>query len=172
MLRIINSQLIKESQPFDDNEGHGPPGVINEGNYEDVLTDETEGPTYYDETGRLRYNFAPRSQDPSVNDVAYDETDGFGSLNLVYDGIDSNEIVAFRYTTRHGIDIGYRKVEPHYTFVATTTGNEVLVTYDLTPGIDESKGRIRAFIVGNIQDGVRYEGEEFSPRSEIMRGIY
>jgi len=84
-----------------------------------------------------------------------------------YDGIDNDEVISFDYTDRYGHYAGHRTVEPHYTFVASTTGNEVLVTFD------QSVGDIRAFIVGNIHPfGVRYNGVQFSPRGEIMKGIY
>lgn len=87
--------------------------------------------------------------------------------DLVYDGIDEGHVVSFDYTNRFGAYAGTRTVEPHYTFVATTTGNEVLVSFD------RDQGDIRAFIVGNIHPyGVRYEGVQFEPRGEIMRGIY
>ena len=76
------------------------------------------------------------------------------------------EAIGFDYTNRHGAYAGWRIVEPHYTFYAYTTGNLVLVTWD------RDVQDIRAFIVGNIHpNGVRYEGETFSPKPEIMRGI-
>ncbi len=92
-------------------------------------------------------------------------------MNLVYDGVDQNELISFHYTTRDygnkpGHYAGIRTVEPHYTFVAYTTGNEVLVSYDRTA--DD----IRAFIIANIgENGVRHEGIKFSDRPEIMVGI-
>ena len=97
-----------------------------------------------------------------VHEIEYDD-----GKQLVYDGIDNGEVVSFDYTNRFGMYAGTRTVEPHYTFVASTTGNEVLVTFD------RDQGDIRAFIVGNIHPfGVRYEGVQFQPRGEIMRGIY
>jgi len=182
MLRIVNSQLKRLGQSFLDelgdiewDEGHGDQGAINEENYEDFLADEREKEeaSNYDPRTGLRPDYVPEPGVPNVRQIAYKLEDGKTPADLVYDGIDNTEVIEFEYTTRHGDNVGYRRVEPHYTFMATTTGNEVLVTYDLTPGIDESKGRIRAFIVGNIHpNGVRYQGDNFEPRGEIMRGVY
>lgn len=178
----IFSNLKKTAQSFLDEiedveweDGHGNPGVIDEENYEDFLADEQEkeeAANYDQETG-LRPDYQPLPDVPMANKVLYSEEQGKTPIDLVYDGIDNQEIIEFGYTTRHGQDVGQRLVEPHYTFVASTTGNEVLVSYDLTPGIDETKGRIRAFIVGNMHpDGIRYKGEKFQPRAEIMRGVF
>lgn len=180
-MRIFNS-LPRIAQSFldeiDDVEwdnGHGDPGIIDEQNYEDFLADEQEKEeaANYDPEVGLRPDYQPLPDVPMANKVPYPAEEGKTPIELVYDGIDNQEVIEFGYTTRHGRDAGHRIVEPHYTFVASTTGNEVLVTYDLTPGIDEAKGRIRAFIIGNIHpDGIRYKGEKFAPRGEIMRGIY
>ncbi len=180
MFRVVSQNVVKLGQSFldeldDVDDGHGDQGVINEENYEDFLADEREKEeaARYDPSIGLRPDYVPEPDVSSINQVHYHNEEGKTPTDLIYEGIDNSEIIEFRYTTRHGVDAGYRRVEPHYTFVASTTGNEVLVTYDVTPGIDESKGRIRAFIIGNIHpDGVRYEGEVFEPRSEIMRGIY
>ncbi len=73
--------------------------------------------------------------------------------------------ISFYYTTIKGADIGQRIVEPHDWKIAET-GNALVVAYDLTPGIDDSNGRIRSFIIGNIHPGgVRYEGEVIPDRS-------
>ncbi len=83
------------------------------------------------------------------------------------DAFSGAEIIAFEYTTRHGVYAGVRIVEPHFTWVANT-GNEVLMTFDRTAG---AGGDIRSFIIGNIHPNVvRYEGVEFMPKAEIMRG--
>lgn len=182
MRKIISNNLLKLGQNFLDelddvewDDGHGEPGVINDDNYEDFLADEREKEeaSQYDPSMGLRPDYTPEPDMPDIRTIPYGAETGKTPTDLVYDGIDRNEVIEFGYTTRHGVDAGYRRVEPHYTFVATGTGNEVLVTYDLTPGIDETKGRIRAFIVGNIHpEGVRYQGDTFQPRGEIMRGIY
>ena len=86
--------------------------------------------------------------------------------DLVNEGMNNAELIGFDYTNRHGAYAGFRVIEPHYTFVAKTTGNEVMVGYD------RDVNDIRAFIVGNIHpNGVRYESIEFEPRPEIMRGV-
>jgi len=100
------------------------------------------------------------SQDPNTGEI-------LDQQKQVYDGIDNNEVISFDYTDRHGRNAGRRIVEPYYTFIARTTGNEILVTFDKT------KNDIRAFIVGNIHPyGVRYEDVQFEPKSEIMKGVY
>jgi hypothetical protein len=160
-------------------EPHGPQGVINEDNYIDYE------PSYVDKNPESQMpvrdsDYSPEMQmeDEEVGiprgtkTVPYDGSeDPFSGQSQnqqkqVYDGIDNNEVISFDYTTRHGRYAGRRIVEPHYTFPARTTGNEVLVTFDRT------KNDIRAFIVGNIHpNGVRYENVLFEPRGEIMKGI-
>jgi len=65
------------------------------------------------------------------------------------DAISSNQCVSMRYTTRKGIDVGTRIIEPYAIFFAHTTGNEILVSWDRTIGA------IRAWIISdfNIQPG-------------------
>jgi len=181
MFRVLSQKVIKLGQESfldeieNDYGGHGEQGVINKDNYEDFLADEREKneAANYDPNIGIRPDYVTEHDIPSIKQVHYNNEEEKTPIDLIYDGIDNSEVIEFQYITRHGVDIGYRRVEPHYTFDAITTGNEVLVTYDITPGIDESKGRIRAFIVGNIYpDGVRYEGEKFEPRPEIMRGVY
>ena len=178
MLRVTNSKLQKQSQGFFDElrdvdwgkdkqtsedpldpriEPHGPQGVIDEGNYEDFEPSQIDAPIEDD----LEFEDEFRGEEELPNEIEYE-----GSQQLVYDGIDNDEVISFDYTNRHGMYAGTRTVEPHYTFVAYSTGNEVLVTHDL------NKGEIRAFIVGNIHPfGVRYKDQKFIPRNEIMRGI-
>ncbi len=152
---------------------HGPQGVIDSSNYEkyepsvadqkepdvEQISEEQEIPEFLQEIPSTR----------ELHDIPKDarEVKYENSLKLVYDGIDKDEIISFDYTNRHGGYAGTRTVEPHYTFVARTTGNEVLVTWDL------DKDDIRAFIVGNIhRNGVRYNKAKFQPKGEIMKGIY
>lgn len=150
------------------------PGLVNEDNLNDYLADEIEDteegtpvgqqpiPTEIDEV---------RDEIPSANELLGIPEDTkeiqYGSgQELLYDAMDKMEVVSFEYTNRHGNYAGLRTVEPHYAFIAPTTGNEVVVTFDRD--VDD----IRAFIIGNIHPGgVRYEGANFSPRSEIMRGV-
>lgn len=171
-----------EPQPGGRISPHGPQGVIDEGNFEQFEPDMAE-PQVQEEIapdpGTLEYDQGVAEQEDQVgiprdiNKIMYDgSADPRTGQNLdqqqqVYDGIDNDELISFDYTTRHGTYAGTRIVEPHYTFIAETTGNEVLVTFD------QGKGAIRAFIVGNIHPyGVRYEGVKFEPRGEIMKGIY
>lgn len=188
MLRIVNADLSKLGQSFLDEVNdidwgdedrpqpggrispHGPQGVIDEGNFENYepttieepVEDQipTEPPTELQReipTGNELLGIPADTQE-----IEYDNAG-----RLVYDGIDSNEVITFDYTNRHGQYAGTRTVEPHYTFVAQTTGNEVLVTFD------RDQNDIRAFIVGNIHPfGVRYKDVKFEPRGEIMKGIY
>lgn len=73
------------------------------------------------------------------------------------------KLIKFDYTTKNGRFTTNRVVEPHRTFVASSTGNEILLTYDRTVG------DIRGFIVGNIKPfGVLYRNT-FTRRPEIMR---
>lgn len=53
------------------------------------------------------------------------------------------EVVRIWYQTKRGRDIE-REVEPHGQFIAKTTGNHILVTFDRTVG------DIRAFIMDNV----------------------
>ncbi len=76
---------------------------------------------------------------------------------------DPPRLIKFDYTTKDGRFTTNRVVEPHRTFVASGTGNEILLTYDRTVG------DIRGFIVGNIKPfGVLYKNT-FTRRPEIMR---
>ena len=189
MLKIITSELSKLGQSFLDEledvdwgeetpgriSPHGDPGIVDERNYEryeptaveepveEQLPTETAPPMepagYQEEIPRANELLGIP---PDTQEIEYDN-----SQQLVYDGIDNNDVITFDYTNRHGQYAGTRTVEPHYTFVATTTGNEVLVTFD------RDQNDIRAFIVGNIHPyGVRYEDVKFEPRGEIMKGIY
>lgn len=148
-------------------------GFVDESNYEDYLVDDIENnqeddlqqdtyepqaPNYMEEipTGNQLLGVPEDSQE-----ITY-----ANPIQLVYDGVDNNEVISFQYTNRHGNYSGLRTVEPHYTFIAGSTGNEVLVTYD------RDVNDIRAFIVSNIHpNGVRYKNVRFQDRPEIMRGI-
>lgn len=144
---------------------HGEQGIIGDDVFEDFEPGSVEDiPSGEVPEGREEIPMGDQNLGipEEAQEVEYDD-----SKQLVYDGIDGSEVVSFDYTNRFGMYAGTRTVEPHYTFVASTTGNEVLVTWD------RDQGDIRAFIVGNIHPfGVRYEGVQFQPRGEIMRGIY
>ena len=186
MLRIINSSLLKtnahwldEVDDFDQEDDEGD-YVINDDNLGEYLVDdveETEEPETEDipvtepisqeETSLDDY----RSEIPTTNEFltpnAVREHIYSNAHALISDAMENREVIGFDYINRHGAYAGWRTVEPHYVFVAYTTGNEILVTWD------RDINDIRAFIVGNMQpDSVRYEGETFEPRGEIMLGAY
>ena len=146
---------------------HGEQGFIDENNYEDF-----EPSTKEDKIFDLPRDQEAREEIPKANELLgipqdTKEIEYSSGQQLVYDGIDNNEVVSFDYTNRFGMYSGTRTVEPHYTFVAQGTGNEVLVSFD------RDQNNIRAFIVGNIHPfGVRYEEVGFIPKKEIMTGIY
>lgn len=154
MIRVFSQNFMDELSDVDwgDNPPEHTPGFINDSNYQDYLADDLQ-------------------EDSSISptQITEDETtwQEYDDANqLVNDGIDSMNVVSFDYTTRHGTYIGQRTVEPHYLFVANSTGNLILVAWDL------GHSEIRAFIVGNIHPfGVRYKNMTFQPRSEIMSGV-
>jgi len=206
MLKIINAELHRLGQHFldevwgDENDPrkrdtpyvskedasptpHGEQGVIDETNFEDYEPSEAESETggFLDEIPDREDMFEIEDHEPTdptkgTNEIIYTGQPPYTMQKLVYDGIDNAEVITFEYINRFNEYAGTRKVEPHYTFVAATTKNEVLVTWDL------DKQGIRAFIVGNIHPyGVRYEGAQFQqddpeklglPREEIMTGVY
>ena len=184
MLRILSPTLLKMSQSFldevRDDLGDNRERLITEDNYQDHLVDnlqedalqprdqtlDTGEPPISDWLDEIPMGSYTLGIPEDAPEIPYDNP-----LDLVYDGIDKNEVISFHYTTRgygneEGRYAGLRTVEPHYTFVAYTTGNEVLVSYD------RDVSDIRAFIIGNIHpDGVRYEGVQFEERPDIMVGI-
>lgn len=190
MIKII-SQTIKRAQSdwldevrdvdWGKDDVDWPSGYVNNDNLQDFLIDDLQNTDVLD---------APKNQSPNQNLVpaapAGDdymseipkgsadlgipedtrEVEYASSSQLINDGITRNEVVSFEYTNRHGAYAGLRTVEPHYTFMAYSTGNEILVTFD------RDVQDIRAFIVGNMHpNGVRYDGIKFSPRPEIMNGV-
>lgn len=191
MLKFISSHLKKKAQysfldelqdvDWGDNQTEqesdryslNPPGSIDESNYEDVLVDNIEDPQENIPEGLSPTEFEQYQRElPTTNEllgipedtpeIEYDKP-----IKMVYDGIDNQEVISFEYTNRHGMYAGRRIVEPHYSFIARTTGNEVLVTFD------RDQNDIRTFIIANIHPyGSRYEGVHFEPRPEIMSGIY
>ena len=73
-----------------------------------------------------------------------------------------NNVIKIDYTTRFGVFISDRVVEPHRVFTAGT-GNQILLTHDRTAG------DIRGFIISQIHPGgVLYENS-FNVKPEILR---
>lgn len=146
-------------------ETYGDQGIVNEDNYEEYEPATTDTDPLSDdldiEKDRTEYQKEILGIPEETEEIEYSN-----SRQLIYDGIDNTEVISFDYTTRFGQFAGTRTVEPHYTFVANTTGNEVLVTFD------RDYNDIRSFIVGNIHPfGVRYNKVKFLPKNKIMRGI-
>jgi len=65
-----------------------------------------------------------------------------------------------RLKRESGVNL-HRIIEPHYVFVAPTTGNAVVTTYD------RSVRKIRSFIIDNITN-YEFSGKEFRPRIRII----
>jgi len=192
MLKITSNNLIKrlatwrdEIEDVDWGDDEATEHPINEDNFEDFLVDDIEESQEFPD--QTRYE-APlpgdwRDELPTTNEYltpdAERELEYSDPERLVSDaishvdenGLKAPEVIGFEYINRHGFYAGHRIVEPHYTFLANTTGNLVLVSFD------RGERDIRAFIVrsktgkGGIQpNGVRYEGEVFRPKDEIMIG--
>jgi len=97
---------------------------------------------------------------PEFKEIPY-----YTAEELIEDAERERELIGFYYTTIEGTPVGYRIVEPHYTFVAATTGNHILVSYDRV--VDD----IRAFVIGpSMYGGVRYSGAKFQPKPQITAG--
>ena len=190
MLKLSSSQLRKRAQHWmdeirdvdygDDKPGRyetpDTPGLVNEQNLDDYLVDEIEKPEKEEKLPKGRHPVPTeideiRDEIPTSNELlgipeGTREVQYQSPQELLYDAMDNAEVVSFEYTNRHGYYAGRRVVEPHYAFLAPTTGNEVVVT------LDRDVDDIRAFIIGNIHPGgVRYEKVNFNPLDEIMRGV-
>ena len=199
MLKVISEKLIKIQQSwqediedvdwFDDSDDVRKRHLVDENNLDDYLVDDIEErqpPTRPSKEDPSTPNVPTddyRDEIPTINELltpnALKEVVYQDAFSLVSDamshkdesGQSSPEVIGFDYVNRHGFYAGWRTVEPHYTFLAYTTGNLVVVTFD------RDVNEIRAFIVeskngrGGIQpNGVIYEGEVFQPKSDIMVG--
>jgi len=177
MLNIISGKIKKYFQLQNKGNNEDPATqLINDDNVNDFLADEIEG---RDNADPLQTQTTePQDQldqpyikpDKGTSDALSPNKTGevpYPSASaLISSGIAKREAVGFEYITRHGLDIGWRVVEPHYIFYAPSTNNLILVSWD------RHVSDIRAFIVGNIkQNGVRYRGEVFQPHNSIMVGI-
>lgn len=139
---------------------------INENNYADYLADDIENAENNKDDNmpstdnEFNYSVFDNEQGPSSE---YDDP-----YQLINDGMDYNRIISFDYVTRNGNYIGTRVVEPHYVFVANSTGNTILVSYD------RNVNDIRAFIISQRNmpmGGKLYTDVEFRPRQELFLGI-
>ena len=171
MLKIKQSQSfldeLEDVDWFDDEQDDLPSreqGFVTQDNYEEFEPRNDDVLAPYDPDARSEIPLGnemlgiPRD----TNEVEYSDP-----IKLIDDGMEKQEVISFEYTNRFGAFAGLRTVEPHYTFIANTTNNEILVTFD------RDSNAIRAFIVGNIHPfGVRYEDVHFIPKTEIMRGVF
>ena len=142
MLRTVSSKLTKAAQysfleeiPDD---AEDPARGINEENYNKYLVDDIEkGPQEHEEypqpqPGDFLSEMPMGNEMVGVPPESLQKRYDNNPFGLVNDGINNNELISFHYTTRdYGDRVGHyaglRTVEPHYTFVAHTTGNEVLL---------------------------------------------
>ena len=101
----------------------------------------------------------PQEEEIPVEDESYPK---FGTPAEALNWAQQNhEAVFIWYTTKGGRDIK-RVIEPHGQFVAESTGNPIVVTFDQTIG------DIRAFIVPRVMH-YSFVGEEFQPKF-VVRG--
>lgn len=177
MFKIISQSLPPDwMEEVEDADFGEQPGIVNDQNYQDFLVDELEKDQAenYDPNAGIPQEYTPMPDAMGYKSISYQDP-----KRLVNAGMSNLEVIGFSYTTKDGINAGWRIVEPHYTFIPWTTNSGlVLVAYDQSPGIDTSRGRIRSFIIGNIHsNGVRYKGSSpmynngGGPRAEIMRGV-
>lgn len=179
MLKIRTIKLAQDHRdeiPYDffGNEEHQN-RIVNEDNLRDYLVDDVEGipgqeqlpppmkpqrPDWMEEMPSMEESMVGIPEDSQ--ELEYDNPD-----ELIDDGIRYQRIIKFDYVNRHGTPTGERIVEPHYKFHAYSTGNTVLVSFDL------SVGDIRAFIIDPVNmpfGGALYDKAGFTPRNEIMVG--
>lgn len=136
--------------------------IVDNSNYEDFLADEL------DQNEDFSTYDLPEEIDV-VPDVSLETTEQYTQkayndpFEMIQESLGFN-IITFDYTNRHGMYAGQRTVEPHDWFVAPTTGNHILVGYDL--GVND----IRAFIINNIHPGgIRHENSTVPDR--LFRNI-
>jgi hypothetical protein len=148
------------------------PGIPSEGQISEILDDsesmEPLPPAFYEPGSSENYpqelesRIRFKEQDSGIPSGGTDEAYG-NSSDLVKDGIANRQLIGFEYITKKGKYVGYRILEPHYTYVAQSTGNNLVV------GFDRVTAGIRAFIIGNnMYGGVRYTNAEFEARPSIM----
>lgn len=114
----------------------------------------------------------PEPTVPEVDLQPVDVTEPSPEFENVFDAVDEyakptidnmfkGQAMRIEYTTKSGISIA-RDIEPHGTFHADSTGNEILVTYDRTAG------GIRAYIMQNIR-AFAFLSDEFEPKFKVKQ---
>lgn len=103
-----------------------------------------------------------QEEEPEPFDMPDEDYPEFGSSQEALNWAQrEGEVVRIWYQTKGGRDIE-REVEPHGQFVAESSGNPIVVTFD------ETIGDIRAFIVTKILF-YTFVGKEFSPKFVVRR---
>ena len=126
------------AQRFYDPDAEQEIGYIDDEQLESILED-----TYDDAvlSGEMEEATLEQQPDIPIPDKEYPEfSNNIEALNYAQG---NKEGVRIYYTTKKGRDL-VRDVEPQMQFVARTTGNRIVVTFDRTVGDH------RAFIVNNI----------------------
>lgn len=122
--------------------------IVNEGlldEFQKGIEKEVNRPDRYEDKEEEYYN---------------EDMDLYKFLDL---SIKNKDVIKIDYTTKKGVFI-QRTVEPHGSFLARTTGNLILVTYDRTSGV----GDIRAFIVTNISK-YDFDKNKFEPKFKVTQ---
>lgn len=138
-----------------------------------LVDDETEIPPYLQEPimEPLEDSILPVDEEALIEDATPkegitpemdDEAPDFGenTESALHWAEMNNKVMRIYYRTKKGIHIE-RIIEPHGQFIARSTGNLIVVTYDRS-----IKG-IRAFIVQQIEDYL-FPGREFKKKMRIV----
>jgi predicted DNA-binding transcriptional regulator YafY len=126
--------------------------ILDQNDIEQMLEDS------FDETERPE---EPQVEEPKIP-VTDEEFPEFATTDEAASWAQqNNEVIRINYVTKKGRDI-VRNIEPHGQFMAQTTGNRILVTFDRTVG------DIRAFIVDNIMHYM-FTGKDFDKKF-IVKG--
>lgn len=140
-----------------------------EGILEDSYDEDTEKPSQDDMIVPNQEGMDPeispdqqQEQEPQEENIPEDdEYPEFGSPAEALTWAQQNrEVVHIWYMTKGGRDIK-RNVEPHGQFVAESTGNPIVVTFD------ETIGDIRAFIVSHVLY-YSFVGNQFQPKFVVQ----
>lgn len=142
-------------------------------NYEEEAERELEQEQIAEEIDRVEE--IDEEQQEELEEVLPELPNTFTAIQYA---IDNNLVMAIDYTAmgtpgrrdkirlkrETGVNI-HRIIEPHYIFLAPTTGNTIVTGYD------RSVRRIRSFIIDNITN-YEFTGKEFRPRIRIIgKGI-